>query len=1039
MCAPALLAALCACGPSEPAPSAKSASASQVPLEVAPKALFERGPDPIGGWNADNYRRLDPAADGWPLEALHDRMKPVCDEFLQALWSRDASAESLQRYLAADFEGESVLRPAELETTFDDGNNSVRRARAISAELRPPTELAALAKSLREPFDASEVRTEAWIEAIDAEDGGCSIEARVQAFQPATSGAATQQNLRLRVGWSARGENERPSLRSLALLSFEEVRTRATMFADRTARWLGRQPWAEHDFLHGLNDFYFRQDRLTGNHLLGGQGLALGDVDGDGLEDVYVCMQGGFPNRLLMHAADGSVRDATGESKLAFLENSRSALILDLDGDGARDVAVALNSNVVLAFNDGHGVFSEQHVLQNPGVEDVFSMAAADPDGDGDLDLYCTRYVQGGMIVGVPRPYYDARNGAQDVFWRNLGGRKFENATHECGFDSANDRFGLAALWEDLDDDGDLDLYVVNDFGRNNYFVNDGGKFRDVARERGADDAAAGMGISCADFDLDGHLDLYVSNMYSDAGLRLTRQHERFMDGKHQELHASYTHHARGNTLLRGLGGGRFEDVSDAMGCAAAGWAWGAMFLDFDADGYEDVFSPNGFISNTDRRDVESFFWRRVIGQSPPDASESEPYRQAWASMQSMVMNDGMSYDGYERDTAFLNLGGRSFADVSSCAGLDFLDDSRAVATCDWDDDGRLDFLLKCRTAPRVRFLRNQDPGRNHFAQIELVGTRCNRDAYGARVVLEAGGRAHTKSLHCGEGYLAQSSRRMYFGLGDAQRIAKLSVRWPDGSRSSFDDLASDVRYRIVQGEDAPQIVAPRTLRAFAEPTPAGLEPSQAPIDRFVLIEKIPLAKIRFASLDGAARRIEDLAGAPLLVTLWSASAAGSREQWSEFRDHRREIEAAGLRIAALTTDDGAALLAARQLVDELGIQSWAGCVDGNARRQFEILFIEALERSNHVPEPSSLLLDSGGQWLIGYLGPVEVETLLADVAALKTIDPRNRRAPKLLGGRWALRFERDWTTLSAVFRELGASDAAEMFRAYGAQASEEH
>jgi len=189
-----------------------------------------------------------------------------------------------------------------------------------------------------------------------------------------------------------------------------------------------------------------------------------------------------------------------------------------------------------------------------------------------------------------------------NILFRNDDG-EFVDATAELGLDDNNTKFSLASIWEDFDGDGDLDLYVSNDYGRNNLYRNDGGHFHDVAMEVGADDMAAGMGVTVSDADGDGDMDVYVTNMFSSAGLRIAGQDHQFMQGS-DEVRAKYQRHARGNTLLANRGDGTFEDVTLASGAAVAGWSWGSQFLDLNNDGLEDVYAPNGFLTNPDTGDL---------------------------------------------------------------------------------------------------------------------------------------------------------------------------------------------------------------------------------------------------------------------------------------------------------------------------------------------------------------------------------------------------------------------------------------------------
>jgi len=193
-------------------------------------------------------------------------------------------------------------------------------------------------------------------------------------------------------------------------------------------------------------------------------------------------------------------------------------------------------------------------------------------------------------------PFHDANNGPTNHLMRNDGEDRFLDVTREVGLDANNTRFSLIGAWGDYDGDGDPDLYVANDFGRNNLYRNDDGKFTDVAAEAGAEDQAAGMGASWGDYDGDGDLDLYVTNMYSAAGQRIAYQ-PRFKQGVSEERRRAVQRHSLGNTLLRNLGDGTFRDVSDAAAVRMGRWGWGARFVDLNNDGREDLVVPNGFLS----------------------------------------------------------------------------------------------------------------------------------------------------------------------------------------------------------------------------------------------------------------------------------------------------------------------------------------------------------------------------------------------------------------------------------------------------------
>ena len=566
--------------------------------------LFEARERTQAEWKADNIRRRDPGADGWRSEQLHDRAKKALKVFLHAVVHSNGDGPAWGELLADTFRGATTLRPAELERVFDDGAMRVLKPGSIDGELRPPSELGQLLSDALAPFEGAE-DLDAAFKIIKIDVDGERFETTVKVETDGlVDGAPIQQNSDWRVGWVATEDDASVLIESVRLLAYEEVHTSRGLFGELTGHVFGDHPFWDREFRLGIADYYFKLDKMTGNAFIGGQGVAVGDVDGDGLDDVYVCQQGGLPNRLFLHQPDGTAVDVAQKAGVAFLDNTRGVLIVDLDNDGNQDLALAIKNNVVLCYGDGEGGFGGYDALVGKGDEDIFSLSAADPDLDGDLDLYACRYVKNGILGGVPTPYHDANNGSTNLFWVNEGGREFSSGMFGWGLSSNNKKFSLASIWEDLDVDGDPDLYVTNDFGRNNLYRNDGERFHDVAIEMGADDMAAGMGASSADIDLDGWPDLLVTNMFSSAGLRIASIPDQFMGGEHREVHQRYVRHARGNTLLCNRGDGSFDDVTELAGVAVGRWGWGARFVELNNDGLEDIYVPNGFITNRDPEDV---------------------------------------------------------------------------------------------------------------------------------------------------------------------------------------------------------------------------------------------------------------------------------------------------------------------------------------------------------------------------------------------------------------------------------------------------
>lgn len=592
--------------------------AAPLAQETAPVALapYEPPGEEITAAVAAQLEGLDPARTGWPTEVLHDLAKPRLADFVESL-ARGAISD-LGHHLAPDFEGITPLRPARLVRAYERDGLRVERAPAgtLPTALEPASRLAPLVESLLAPYRSDaplhlHAKSKIFTTVADPRDARLfTTRALVRLDGPVPGGAVQATNMEWTLGWE-RLEGASVGVRWIRLESFDEIRAPGPLFEEVTAQVLGAIPRYRDEFLRGSNEYHFRLDRMDGNVYSGQYGLAVGDLNGDGLDDLVVPMHGGLPNRVLLHQPDGSVRDVTETAGLGLLEETQSALIVDLDNDGDQDVALACGPAIVLAYNDGDAHFTLRPRPLAVGGDKIESMAAADWDGDGDLDLYACMYNKKGPLGTVPTPYQNATNGPPNVAWRNDGPSprphrisEWTDVTTELGLDENNCKFSYGALFEDLDEDGDLDLYVVNDFGQNNLYRNDGGRFHDVAAEVGADDMAPGMGVTASDVDNDGDVDLYVTNMWSSAGRRIASQEGRFLAGKDATLRDEYLHHARGNTLLLNNGNGRFEDATVGSGAMNAGWSWGSIALDLNNDGLTDFYAPNGFLTGPDTEDL---------------------------------------------------------------------------------------------------------------------------------------------------------------------------------------------------------------------------------------------------------------------------------------------------------------------------------------------------------------------------------------------------------------------------------------------------
>jgi hypothetical protein len=401
-------------------------------------------------------------------------------------------------------------------------------------------------------------------------------------------------------------------LESIQVDDYEEAQSRnlaGPMFVDCTESALSKNSSYRDILLWSIDHWLSRMDRAFGGEPSGWAGISVGDVNGDDLDDFYLSHPGGVPNQLFVQQADGSFVDTSREAKVDWRDTTHASLLVDLDNDSDQDLVICTGLGLIFMENDGTGVFTERGNRLAPEARSV-AVAAADYDNDSDLDIYVCCYslrgnaaARGHGLLGRPIPYHDANNGGRNILFRNDGNWKFVNVTKRVGLKQNNRRFSLAASWEDFDNDGDVDLYVANDFGRDNLYRNDGGQFTDIAAQAGAEDIGAGMSVSWGDYNQDGWMDIYVSNMFSSAGSRVTSQ-ARFKTNVDQQTRAKFQHHARGNTLYTNQGNGTFLDDSVAANVTMGRWAWSSSWVDINNDSREDLIVANGFLTRADPGDL---------------------------------------------------------------------------------------------------------------------------------------------------------------------------------------------------------------------------------------------------------------------------------------------------------------------------------------------------------------------------------------------------------------------------------------------------
>ena len=543
-----------------------------IPLTLKQMARTDRLPKPVEEAVLFTEVALDlglpkyGASEGWPGEALSRMALSRLNNL-----SNSKTAKEIQAFLAEGFISTSLEPDTPADPLWGD-----LIKRSGEGGIHTPTSPEALLKKIKAlgkiKFKITRVENRTTHLHVEADRSGAEYSASWL------------------TSWT---DTKPPKLINLTVKNFETIISEGPWFHDVTNTVIGKNSRFEPQVLHGIDHWAQRITRIGDLSLAGHHGLAVGDVDGDGLEDLYVCDGGSLPNQLYLQQPDGTAKEVALDWGVAWLEDSRSALFVDLDNDGDQDLVVATIAMIAFAENLNNQAFKLRGGF--PGAPYPFSLSAADFDLDGDLDIYTCIYGAGnqpkkrGFEASSPTPFNEAENGGRNVLLSNLGGFQFGDVTREVGLDQNNTRWSFSASWEDYDRDGDPDLYVANDFGRNCLYQNNNGQFSNIARRAGVEDMAAGMSVSWGDSNRDGAPDLLIGNMFYSAGQRVSYQ---------QNYEAGKKRMARGNTLFIASKDG-FQDASIASGITNGGWAWSSGFADLNNDGWQDLVVTNGYLSNS--------------------------------------------------------------------------------------------------------------------------------------------------------------------------------------------------------------------------------------------------------------------------------------------------------------------------------------------------------------------------------------------------------------------------------------------------------
>jgi hypothetical protein len=443
---------------------------------------------------------------------------------------------------------------------------------------------------------------------------------------------------------------------------------------------------------------------------------------------------------------------------------------------------------------------------------------------------------------------------------------------------------------------------------------------------------------------------------------------------------------------------------------------------------------PNGFISGRDRDDLESFFWRAVVAITPLAPPASTTYVYGWQALREFVMREDLSWNGHERNYVYLNASGSEgvrFFDVSELSGADFEDDTRVAATLDWDGDGQVDLLLASRTGPRLRLLRNTVPDPGHFLRLQLVGAGLRTDAVGARVELELetgseSVRRLSQTVYAGDGYLGCSSTQLHFGLGAHEEIARLTIRWPDGTEEHHTGVAVDTHLRAVQAQgQEPSRIEPADAYTPPDLTHSPQYRPKDPPGLIRLAEPLPLHPLSLPTSEGGLP-VDSLTGqvTVFFVDRFSSGDATVDAFAKLVGDARRELpEDVGF--VPVTFADAPGL--SQQLAGRgLGATLVAGRA---AQSMFRMITLEVLGPFDDLPMPVAFVVGKQGNLRSLHCATTTAE-LFDDLRAAAALsgDPEQDDGEDYLRGFWLRRPRRDLARMAQILRQGGQGAMADAY-----------